>query len=338
MAKSSNSKLHSFLKSKYAIPTGIGVILVLWGLTFLLFLIEDENRGAFGDMFGAINALFSGLALGGIVYSIILQQNELSLQRKELSDTREEFKDQNFQTTFFNLLRTHRQIVDEININVKNLNSKGDEYSKNVVGRDYFLKTKSELKRIFDALNTETYQVYSNLEIEDAHTHFYTQYGMSPEADEAFSQCLEKVKHKYSYQFYDISEIEFTNYSNLNPTDKLKFVYTKYFGKFGYAVGHYFRNLYHILLFLEKSHLERLRLNTIPEKVKEINSEFHNYAKFIQAQLNTPELFVLFYNAFNYPKAKKLLIDYQLLDVLPKSQLLLEEHKELVPEFNLHDS
>ncbi|THV61674.1 hypothetical protein EZV76_04895 [Flagellimonas alvinocaridis] len=54
-----------------------------------------ENRkdiGAFGDSFGTINSLFSALAFAGIIYTIILQRNELSLQRQELIETRKELK------------------------------------------------------------------------------------------------------------------------------------------------------------------------------------------------------------------------------------------------------
>jgi hypothetical protein len=53
--------------------------------------IDDWNkRGSFGDMFGSINALFSGAALAGIIYTIFLQRRELQLQRRELELTRDE--------------------------------------------------------------------------------------------------------------------------------------------------------------------------------------------------------------------------------------------------------
>lgn len=48
------------------------------------------DRGTFGDMFGAVNTLFSGLAFAGIIYAIFLQSKELSLQRQELAMTRDE--------------------------------------------------------------------------------------------------------------------------------------------------------------------------------------------------------------------------------------------------------
>jgi len=47
---------------------------------------------SFGDMFGGINAIFSGLAFLGVIYTIILQGKELQLQREELRLTREELK------------------------------------------------------------------------------------------------------------------------------------------------------------------------------------------------------------------------------------------------------
>lgn len=77
-----------------AIFSGIGIV-VFWLLTFLLlFLYPDspEKRGTFGDMFGAINALFSGFALLGIIIAIMMQRDELALQRKELQLTRDEAK------------------------------------------------------------------------------------------------------------------------------------------------------------------------------------------------------------------------------------------------------
>jgi hypothetical protein len=48
------------------------------------------ERGQAGDLYGSINALFSGLAFAGVIVTILLQREELILQRKELIQTREE--------------------------------------------------------------------------------------------------------------------------------------------------------------------------------------------------------------------------------------------------------
>lgn len=62
-----------------------------WGL-MTAYLDSPEERGQFGDMFGSINALFSGLAFAGIIYTILLQRKELALQREELVATRQELQ------------------------------------------------------------------------------------------------------------------------------------------------------------------------------------------------------------------------------------------------------
>jgi hypothetical protein len=71
------------------------VVFITWLVSFIVVLstIKDWNaRGNFGDSFGGINALFSGLAFAGIIYTILLQKKELTLQRQELVDTRVELR------------------------------------------------------------------------------------------------------------------------------------------------------------------------------------------------------------------------------------------------------
>lgn len=66
--------------------------LALNGLTNLFNEEDLKSLAAYGDSFGGLNALFSGLAFAGLIWTIILQRNELSLQRLELSETRKELK------------------------------------------------------------------------------------------------------------------------------------------------------------------------------------------------------------------------------------------------------
>lgn len=76
-------------------------------------------------MFGAVNALFSGLAFAGLIVTLLYQKEELKLQREELKETRNElnaqkleFQEQNktmkrqrFENTFFNMLSLQQEIV-----------------------------------------------------------------------------------------------------------------------------------------------------------------------------------------------------------------------------------
>jgi len=108
-------------KNLIYLSIGIAILIITgWIITYVL-LKENKNRGTFGDMFGSLNALYSGFALAGIIITILLQRKELKLQREELQETRGEFKIQNetlkiqrFENTFFSLLSLHHKIVDEI--------------------------------------------------------------------------------------------------------------------------------------------------------------------------------------------------------------------------------
>ena len=52
-----------------------------------------QNVGIFGDMFGALNALFSGLAFAGVILAVLLQSRELELQRKQLKAQTDELEE-----------------------------------------------------------------------------------------------------------------------------------------------------------------------------------------------------------------------------------------------------
>ena len=70
---------------------GAVIVFLLWaGSAAILcqYVPESTARGTFGDMFGAINALFSGWAFLGVVIAIILQRQELEMQRQEIRESR----------------------------------------------------------------------------------------------------------------------------------------------------------------------------------------------------------------------------------------------------------
>jgi hypothetical protein len=54
-----------------------------------------QDRAYFGGMYGAVEALFSGLAFAGVIYALFLQRHELALQREELRASRKAFIAQN---------------------------------------------------------------------------------------------------------------------------------------------------------------------------------------------------------------------------------------------------
>ena len=47
---------------------------------------SPENAGVFGDQYGALNALFSGIAFAVLVATVFLQRNELRATRREMRE------------------------------------------------------------------------------------------------------------------------------------------------------------------------------------------------------------------------------------------------------------
>ena len=139
--------------NKINVVIGITIIvIVIWLVlpSVLYFIFPASNiasseRGQFGDMYGVLTSLFSGLTMIGLVYTIIQQQEdlgiartslakqheelelnreELQLNREELKETRKEFIQQNktlrlqrFENTFFNMIKLHTDIVNSFEKN-----------------------------------------------------------------------------------------------------------------------------------------------------------------------------------------------------------------------------
>lgn len=72
------------------------VVVAMWlfnAFIYPMWVPSLSSRASNGDAFGAVNALFSGLAFAGLIYTMIMQSKELALQREELAMQRQEMKD-----------------------------------------------------------------------------------------------------------------------------------------------------------------------------------------------------------------------------------------------------
>lgn len=101
--------------------------------------------------------------------------------------------------------------------------------------------------------------------------------------------------------------------------DELEYIqniYGRFYETHQDHIGHYFRNLYHIIKFIDKN-------NVISEEDKKY------YASIVRAQLSTYELLLIFYNSIsNYGKEKflPLILKYDLLQPMNKKLLINTHH------------
>ncbi len=230
---------------------------------FLSWPIQEfsiSQFGTFGDSFGLLTSLFSGLAFAGLIITIIMQKEELTLQREELELTRRELsgqkeemrvqnqtlKLQKFENTFFQMLSFHNEILNGIDI---------ERGTNQYRGRDAF---KEFYRRLVRVNNSALTQAESKQQVSDAYTIFF------------------KDAH--------------------------------------HELGHYFRHLYSIIKFVDRSDTEDKRF----------------YTNLVRAQISSYELVIIFYNclsAVGEEKFKPLVEKYALLKALPSS--LIHKYDEL---------
>jgi hypothetical protein len=109
----------------------LGVV-VAFGVYTLLVLgkvgpfSQDSQRGIFGDAYGALTSLFNALAFAGLLIAVLLQREDLKMQVDELRETRQVLGEQRqqlehqadaarkqvFESTFFQLVTSIRNMVD----------------------------------------------------------------------------------------------------------------------------------------------------------------------------------------------------------------------------------
>ncbi|MBK9316474.1 MAG: hypothetical protein IPM55_19855 [Acidobacteria bacterium] len=62
------------------------VLIISYGFIIYRSIGNWQDRSSFGEMFGAIDALFSGLALAGILYTIHIQRKEIHEAHEAVND------------------------------------------------------------------------------------------------------------------------------------------------------------------------------------------------------------------------------------------------------------
>lgn len=113
--------------------------------------------GQSGDMFGSLNALFTGLAFAGLVSTLIMQRGELELQRKELELSRTEYALQRFENTLFGLIKQFNDHVGTIE-RIETHRNSGSDFKISKRGREVIREIAKSLP---NQIYTERNQVVS---------------------------------------------------------------------------------------------------------------------------------------------------------------------------------
>jgi hypothetical protein len=263
------------------------------------------TKGQFGDQFGAVNSLFSGLAFAGIIFTILLQRGDLIETRNAISHER-------FDTTFFELLALHMKITEQIK-------TRGGAGKEAFVSFHEMLKAKDPDFYVFCALVKIPRERIR--EIIDARA---IDKPLNPELSEA---DLNNVSEALSGGVRSLSN--FLDNDLGMHEEKIVNAYKAAAEQHIDDFAHYFRTLYNILRFIDDS--DQI---TAVEKVR--------YAKFVRSQLSEAELIVIFYNSISmirlagretlelgFPKMAKLLVKYSILHNMSPRSIIHPLHMKI---------
>lgn len=233
---------------------------------------DEASRGAFGDKFGAINALFSGLAFAGVIFTLVAQGRELKRQSAQIKRQNDAAARQQFETGFFQLLNLHTSIVENLEINGQ---AKRRAF-------EYFVEL---IRHESPALNL--FYSFRHLERTDL--------------NEILAKRALSENTKSKLDKADISNIEATlesepglvqSYVDENIEMHESFLNDGYIQAHQTArdgLSHYFRNLFHIIRYIDESRL-------VDENEK------RRFARILRAQLSDVELISIFYNSIVRPQ------------------------------------
>lgn len=111
------------LKSQKLLFVILGVVLCWLTVPSIFYFFSEslDKAGQLGDVFGIVNALFSGLAFAILIIELSFQRQELKLTRQAMMDQKdqlkeqsEELKKQNYERLFFNLLEIINEEIDSV--------------------------------------------------------------------------------------------------------------------------------------------------------------------------------------------------------------------------------
>jgi len=286
---------------------------------------DPELFGLYGNFIGGfVGTLFSLVAVLLLYKTLIAQQKSITKQDESLDNQKITSDIERFETTFFNLLKTQQSISSNIKTYFYSIKDNISTVTYTVQGSEFFAYSKSELSKIWNIIENkeflgtfdEEYVPYIQHEIEQLYDPSNPKYTYEGDAKYEEQKIIKKEKLKLAIRQYNISKKYWEEIHKSEIQRKLEAMYGLFFQNYHYVIGHYYRHLYHIINFVKDFEESRSDFNGLSKK----------YIDFIQAQMSSFEMMLLFYNSISFPKLLTLLKKYNFLENLAIEDLIDESH------------
>lgn len=316
-----------------------GLILFSWGEWGNLFTtgspIKSDKVGQFGDLIGGV--VGSLWALAGVIlfYAALKEQRkdfqtnnkvleaqqkaleqqikEFKLQKEEMEQTREVFKlqsetlkQQQFESTFFNLIDN----IDDIKTKIENSSGLNDESNSfsSLMKKFGMLFMLLEIRDLSKSIKGGG--LIPDFFIDEVKTQFrrlITQSTIKVHDLNMFKRDINFKKEKQK-QYKDL----------LSSQEKTNYLYNYFYSNERNQLAHYHRLIYHTLKFVKdywtqdgENHRETMQ----------------RYADILQAQFSKNEQVLIYYNSLIFPKMFELVKEFQFVENLYEEDLLDPSHK-----------
>ena len=120
-----------------------------------------EQRGQYGDSFGVLNSLFTGLGFGGLVVTLILQQKQIAQQESEAKHQRQQERQRHYEATLYSLLALYSKTLEEVT------SPKGDLCSRSVLRGSVDRAFEAKKKEKCHIIPVPTYARYRTAKLEE---------------------------------------------------------------------------------------------------------------------------------------------------------------------------
>lgn len=289
----------------------------------------NENSGVIGDTIGGTMNPFialAGVIVTGLAFYMQLTANQIQIKNfnKEFKKQKKNFNKQlkiqdkqsilnQFESQFYEMLRLHKENVNELEIEIRHYNFKNEEEyevdNKIIKGRNVFIYFKNELEIIF-----AIYNKYINEEL--GNFNFNIPYGLFFKGMDVEHELINYFGHELNDFTSIYLEPNYT-YNNIFLGVDVKARYSLCQGHEN-ELGHYYRHLFHTVKFvaLENEFLDY--------------KEKRKYLRILRAQLSNYEQAMLFYNYLAYApeweQKNKFFTDYRMIHNLFPDILINNEY------------
>lgn len=287
----------------------IAPLLIYKAINLYGFEVDGDSiqPGTFGDQYGVLNTLFSGLAFLFIVLSFKSQREELSTYQNELESLKGEQARKNFEDQFYYLLKNYENQINQTSgIFIETKDDNTGLINKTYNGGKYFEALYREIKSLHNTF------INPLIKFELIHD----------------SSRVFKILESYGIAKQDTIDTYLSSYQNDYSKLLVKTIHDHRAWEFQNA----FHTYLFIVRFLEEEYDRNVALATLSKL--EVDKRFEIYTEILKSTNPGPIrlLFLYFYlSLIDKPFVSEHVIDCLFSELSPNNYLTVDHFKKLFP-------